>query len=196
MLGYSEACERNKAVILQQLQTLLSGHKRVLEVGSGSGQHACFFAPQLGHLRWQPTEMEQMLPVLQANLQQYGNDNIAPAIALDMMQSQSFESRFDALYTANTLHIMPWQAVEAGFAQMPGWLQPGALLVVYGPVKYNGKFTTASNARFDLWLKQRDPRSGVRDFEALDRLAAEAGFEFVEDISMPANNQLLLWRLK
>ncbi len=195
MLGYSEACERNKGVILQQLQRLLADRQRVLEIGSGSGQHACFFAPELSHLAWQPTEMAQMLSLLQANLQQYGKANISPAMALDMLQPTLFETRYDALFTANTLHIMPWEAVVAGIAQMPQWLEAGSLMLVYGPVKYDGEFTSASNARFDLWLKQRDPRSGVRDFEALQRETSAAGFEFVEDIPMPANNQLLVWRL-
>lgn len=136
-----------------------------------------------------------MLSLLQANLQQYGKANISPAMALDMLQPTLFETRYDALFTANTLHIMPWEAVVAGIAQMPQWLEAGSLMLVYGPVKYDGEFTSASNARFDLWLKQRDPRSGVRDFEALQRETSAAGFEFVEDIPMPANNQLLVWRL-
>ena len=104
-------------------------------------------------------------------------------------------SLFDAAFSANTLHIMSWEHVQALFAALPSVLRHGALLAVYGPFNYGGRYTSDSNARFDEWLKARDPRSGIRDAEAVQALAAESGFTRLRDVAMPANNRLLVWRL-
>lgn len=192
-LNYSEACARNQGVILAQLAPLLPTAGTVLEVGSGSGQHVAHFAAALPHLRWQPTDLAENLPVLDANLQQYGNANINPPLALDVTTTPWPVTSADVIYSANTLHIMGWPEVIAFMQGAGKLLTPGGLLCVYGPFRYQGHYTSASNAEFDRWLRLRDPRSGIRDFEALNQHTLELGLELKCDLPMPANNQLLIW---
>ncbi|UTW14435.1 DUF938 domain-containing protein [Marinobacterium rhizophilum] len=193
-LNYSEACARNQAVILAELQPLLATTTRVLEIGSGSGQHAVHFAAALPHLRWQPTDLAAHLPDLGANLLRFGSDNIDPPLALDVTQEPWPAGPVDAIYTANTLHIMGWPQAVALLQGAGRLLEPGGLLCIYGPFRYAGRYTSASNAEFDRWLQQRDPCSAIRDVEAIRDQAHACGFALERDISMPANNQLLVWR--
>lgn len=198
MLPHSEACERNKDPILDVLSRRLDQPARVLEIGAGTGQHAVHFARHLPHLTWQPSEHPGGLATLRARVAAEGPANLAAPIALDMDRPADWPTagRFDALFTANTLHIVGRPSVEAFFAGVANLFggTSGSQLIVYGPFKYGGRFTTASNEAFDRMLRERDPRSGLRDFEWIDGLARQAGLQLVEDCPMPANNQTITWR--
>ena len=193
MTPRSEACERNQGPILEVLRAHLADRRRVLEIGSGTGQHAVHFAAALPHLTWQAADLEAALPGIRLWLAQAALPNLPPPIALDVTGTWP-DSRFDAVFTANTLHIMSWPQVQALFAALPAVLTADAVLAVYGPFNYDGRFTSPSNAAFDGWLKQRSADSGIRDFAAVDELARSIGFALVEDRPMPANNRTLLWR--
>jgi SAM-dependent methyltransferase len=194
LLPFSDACERNKGPILGVLRAAFADRTRVVEIGAGTGQHAVHFARHLPHLRWQPTDRADCLPGLVARIAAEGPSNLSAAVELDVSQQPWPALRGDAVYSANTLHIMSWPAVEALFAGLPAILQAGGVLAIYGPFKYAGQFTTESNAAFDAMLRERDPASGLRDFEAVSALADAAGLALVADRAMPANNQLLIWR--
>jgi SAM-dependent methyltransferase len=193
-LPYSEACERNKDPILAVLRAAFASRRRVIEIGSGTGQHAVHFARHLPHLAWQPTDRAEFLDGLAARVAAEGPPNLLAPVELDVLAEPWPPLRGDALFSANTLHIMSWPAVEALFAGLPRLLEPGGVLAIYGPFRYAGRFTTPSNAAFDAMLRERDPASGVRDFEAVDALAVAAGLSLSADLAMPANNQLLVWR--
>lgn len=194
MLAVSEACERNKGPILAVLGGELAASRAVLEIGSGTGQHAVHFARHLPHLSWQPTEVPGQLAPLEERILAEGPPNLRPAIALDVRAQPWPVERVDAVFSANTLHIMAWDAVEHFFRGVGAVLASPGVLCVYGPFRYRGGYTSASNAEFDRYLQRRDRQSGVRDFEALERLAAAAGLELAADHAMPANNQTLVWR--
>jgi cyclopropane fatty-acyl-phospholipid synthase-like methyltransferase len=193
MLAVSEACERNKAPILAVLAGELAASRAVLEIGSGTGQHAVHFASHLTHLSWQPSEVRAQLPPLIERLQCEAPPNVRAAIALDVHDDPWAARDLDAVFSANTLHIMAWSAVREFFRGCGALLRAGGVLCVYGPVRYRGEYTSASNAQFDQWLKDRDPQSGIRDFEALDALACAQGLKLRADHPMPANNQTLVW---
>lgn len=197
MLPYSEACERNKQPILAVLVEHLAPGSRVLEIGSGTGQHAVYFARQLPAVRWQPSDRREYLDDLARRVATEGSGNLREAIELDVERPEDWPAagRFDAIFSANTLHIMSWPAVRAFFS-MAGRLLPvmsTARLIVYGPFRYDGRCTASSNEAFDAMLRERDPASGVRDFEAVDALAAQEGFALLDDRAMPANNRTLVW---
>jgi SAM-dependent methyltransferase len=194
MLPFSEACERNKDPILSVLRGAFADRSRVLEIGSGTGQHAVHFARCLPRLRWQPTDRTEYLDGLAARIAAEGPPNLASPVELDVLREPWPLLSADAVFSANTLHIMSQPAVEALFARLPRVLDSGGVLAIYGPFRYRGQFTTPSNAEFDRELRARDPASGVRDFEAVDALARRSGFELVDDYAMPANNQLIVWR--
>jgi SAM-dependent methyltransferase len=194
MLPFSEACERNKGPILDVLRRAFADRTRVVEIGAGTGQHAVHFARLLPHLEWQPTDRAEHLPGLAARIAVEGPPNLAPAVELDVLAEPWPAVRGDAVFSANTLHIMSWPAVEAFFAGLPRLLERGGVLAIYGPFRYGGQYTTDSNAAFDAMLRDRDPHSGLRDFEAVNALAEAVGLAFAADHAMPANNQLLVWR--
>jgi SAM-dependent methyltransferase len=194
MLPFSEACERNKEPILEVLRSAFAGRRRVLEIGAGTGQHAVHFAQHLQELTWQPTDRAEYLDGLARRIEAEGTPNLMPPVEFDVLKQPWPALGADAVFSANTLHIMSWPAVEALFAGLPRVLVPDAVLAIYGPFRYEGRFTTRSNADFDRDLRERDPASGIRDFEAVDALARSAGFELVADHAMPANNQLIVWR--
>lgn len=194
MLNFSEACERNKDVILEQLRLQFADRTAVLEIGSGSGQHARYLAESLVHLGWQPSEVASGFDALVQNLSQRPPCNLCLPVCLDVSAPLWPAVQVDAVFSANTLHIMGWAEVECFFAGVGALLGSGGKLAVYGPFRYQGAYTSASNAQFDHWLQQRDSRSGIRDFEALERLAAAQRLRLLSDVAMPANNQLLLWQ--
>ncbi len=193
MRPYSDACERNREPILEVLRRHFADRGHVLEIGSGTGQHAVHFASALPHLIWQTSELEPNLAGIRLWLGESNLPNLPPPIALDVTGNWP-ETQFDAVFTANTLHIMSWPDVRTLFAALPQVLAADAVLAVYGPFNYNGRFTSPSNASFDEWLRQRAPHSGIRDFAAVDELARSIGFALVEDRPMPANNRTLVWR--
>jgi SAM-dependent methyltransferase len=193
---FSQACENNKAPILEVLERVFAPCRSVLEIGSGTGQHAVHFAPRLPQLYWQPSDVPENLPgIAQWRAAEPASNLLAP-IALDVRARHWGVAPVDGRFTANTLHIMSWSTVQAFFAGLPGVLAPGGVLAVYGPFNYGGEYTSESNARFDQWLKARAPHQGIRAFEAVAELAAGAGLELREDNVMPANNRLLVWRRK
>ncbi len=196
--NFSPSCERNKAAILAELKRLFGAnteHSTVLEIGSYSGQHAIHFSEHLPQLVWQPTDLSEHLASLQYNLTLYHRENCLSAKELDVSQPEHWPNNpFDFIFTANTLHIMPWQHVEHLFNNLSHVSDENTQLAVYGPFKYQGEYTSASNEEFEYWLKDRDQRSGIRDFEAVDLLAKKAGFTLKHDIAMPANNQLIVWQ--
>ena len=194
MINYSEACERNKAPILKILKEVLSDCHRMLEIGSGTGQHAVYFAKNLPHLIWQPSDLDENLPSIKERIDLEGTDNLMAPIELDVSKRPWQVSDVDAVFTANTFHIMSWELVEYLFYGLGGVLKTGGVLCVYGPFKYEGKYTSESNEKFDGFLKNRDPRGGIRDFEAVDKLAIEQGLRLINDYSMPANNQCIVWK--
>ncbi|MHB8816082.1 MAG: DUF938 domain-containing protein [Steroidobacteraceae bacterium] len=193
MRPHSDACERNREPILEVLREHFADRRHVLEIGSGTGQHALYFAAALPHVAWQTSELEPNLAGIRLWLEESKLSNLPPPIALDVTGPWP-NTRFDAVFSANTLHIMSWPEVRALFASLPTVLAADAALAVYGPFNYNGRFTSPSNASFDEWLKQRSPHSGIRDFAAVDELARSIGFALVEDRPMPANNRTLVWR--
>lgn len=190
---FAPACERNRAPILGVLLTHFADCRTVLEVGSGTGQHAVHFAAALSWLSWQCADLPQQLPGIRRWLDQADLANTPPPIALDVCGPWP-SGHWDAVFSANVLHIVAWPGVEAFFAGAGRVLASSGVLVVYGPFNEGGTYTSASNRDFDVWLKARDPGSGIRDVEAVQALAAHAGLRAVEDVPMPANNRCLVWR--
>lgn len=194
MKPFSEACERNRAPILEVLRDHFADRRHVLEIGSGTGQHAVHFAAALPQLTWQTSDLAPNLPGIRLWIEESGLSSLPQPIALDATGSWP-DAHFDAIFTANTLHIMSWPEVRALFAALPKVLTADAVLAVYGPFNYGGRFTSPSNASFDAWLKQYySQQSGIRDFADVDMLARSIGFALVEDRAMPANNRTLVWR--
>ena len=195
----SPACERNRAPILDVLRSCLQARRRVLEIGSGTGQHAVHFAAALPGLRWHASDRAAHLPGIRAWLDDAALPNTPPPVEFDVTagpwpRSDASNARFDAAFTANTLHIMGWPAVEALFAGLDAALDADATLVVYGPFRIGGAQTSDSNRAFDAMLRARDPHSGIRDLEAVDALAARIGLQLQADIAMPAHNRCVVWR--
>ncbi|MDR6982881.1 SAM-dependent methyltransferase [Rheinheimera pacifica] len=190
-LPFSQACENNKAPILAVLQQAFANCSKVLEVGSGTGQHAVHFAAALPHLCWQASDQAMYLPDLTERLRRAALPNLPLPLQLDISADALPEQQFDALFSANTLHIMPWPVVEQFFSRLAGLTTQQVTLCIYGPFNYNGSFTSDSNRAFDLSLKSRDPAMGIRDIAAVVALADAAGFTLQHDHSMPANNRLL-----
>ncbi|NYF23119.1 cyclopropane fatty-acyl-phospholipid synthase-like methyltransferase [Xanthomonas sp. JAI131] len=193
---YAPSCDRNRAPILQVLQRHFAERRHVLEIGSGTGQHAVHFAAALPQLTWQCSERAEHLTGIAQWLDAAALPNTPPALALDVQQGPWPAAGYDAVFTANTLHIMGWPAVQAFFAGVGALLADCAdgTLAVYGPFNYGGTFSSDSNREFDAWLKARDAASGIRDFEAVAALAQAQGLVLQEDAAMPANNRCLVWR--
>jgi hypothetical protein len=191
---FSPSCERNRDPILAVLRTHFADRHDVIEIGSGSGQHAVHFAAAMPWLTWQCSDVADNLPGITAWLDDARLPNTPAPIALDVTRGPWPLRAFDALFTANTLHIMEWDAVRALFAALSSVLARDATVVAYGPFNDDGGYTSASNRDFDAWLKARDPRSGIRDFAAVHALARDAGLRLADDLAMPANNRCLIWR--
>ncbi len=166
----------------------------VLEIGSGTGQHARYFAERLPGLRWQPSDVPENLPAIESWREAYEGSNLPAPFELDILYKDWGVELPEAIFSANTLHIMAWSAVEAFFDYLGRHAPVDSLLCVYGPFNYGGEYTSESNARFDIWLAQQSPDSAIRDFDAVNALAERAGYELRADHAMPANNRLLVWR--
>ncbi len=192
-LPFSEACEKNKTSILNILKKHIKEQKILLEIGSGSGQHAAFFAERFPNLVWQSSDVTETLSSLNLRIVESQLKNLPEALPVNVDNLLWSEDKYDLIFTANSLHIMSDSSVRNFFLGLPKVLEDFGLVLIYGPFKYKGQFTTESNAEFDNWLKARDLRSGIRDFESVNFLAKEAGLELIEDASMPANNQLLVY---
>lgn len=194
MKPYSEACEKNQSAILEVLQDVLSRQHHVLEIASGTGQHAVHFGRALPHLTWQTSELPHNHAGIRAWLDEAALPNVLPPVALDVTDAHWPASVVDAIFNANTVHIVSEPEVERMFAGIARTLSAGGILCLYGPFNYHKKFTSESNARFDVWLKSRNPESGIRDFEAIDQLAKTHGLRLLQDVAMPSNNRTLVWQ--
>ena len=208
---FAPACERNQGPILDVLRTHFAGRRHVLEIGSGTGQHAVHFAAAMPWLHWQCADGPAYLPGIRLWLDEAGLPNTPAPLPLQavaphegvpggLMPPPPLPAQphglpgYDAVFSANTLHIMGWEEVQALFAGLPQVLAGEAVVAVYGPFNRDGTYTSDSNRDFDAWLKARDPRSGVRDLEAIQALAARAGLQPRADIDMPTHNRLLVWQ--
>lgn len=192
-LPFAPASERNKHPILEQLRTLLPPGGRVLEIGSGYGQHAVFFCQALPTIDWQPSERAAELPNLEMCLRQQRSANLREPVQLDVLEDSWPDGSFNVVYTANTAHIMPWSGVERLFEGAAGILPAGGQLIVYGPFNMNGQYTSAGNRSFDHDLRAQDSRKGLRDLRDIDKLARKHHMNRVSRIEMPANNMLLVF---
>ncbi|HTH94950.1 MAG TPA: DUF938 domain-containing protein [Rhodocyclaceae bacterium] len=189
---FSPSCERNRDFILPVLREHFADCRRVIEIGSGTGQHAIHFAAALPYLIWQTSECEEHLPGMRLWLDEAALPNVPVPLLLNVNDAWP-QQKFDAAFTANTLHIMAWPEVERFFAQLSQVLERDSRLVIYGPFNYGGYFTSESNAAFDVWLKRDGAHRGIRDIEAVNALAEQAGFQLLEDVEMPANNRCLIF---
>lgn len=190
---FSESCEQNKEPILEVLQAAFKDSNDVLEIGSGSGQHAVHFAEHLKHLTWHPSDRSEYLDSIKAWAEEAALSNLKAPFELDVVNQPWDIPSVDTIFTANSLHIMSWAVVEQFFKGMGEVLAPSQKLLIYGPFSYAGEHTAPSNAKFDQYLKQRNPLSGVRDFDDVDRLAKQQNLTITKDIAMPTNNRCLLW---
>jgi cyclopropane fatty-acyl-phospholipid synthase-like methyltransferase len=190
---FAPACERNRDPILAVLRSQFADRRNVLEVGSGTGQHAVYFAAAMPWLTWQCADLATQLPGIRMWLDEAGLPNTPPPLELDV-GGRWPTGTYDAVFSANILHIVGWPEVEAFFDGVGQVLGADGMLVVYGPFNAGGNYTSESNRDFDAWLKARDPRSGIRDVEAVQALAAQAGLRAIDDVAMPANNRCLVWR--
>lgn len=188
------ATQRNRDPILGVLREHFADRRHILEIGSGTGQHAVHFAAALPDLQWQCSDRRENPPGIRARLTEAALANTPPPLQLDVARDAWPDARFDAAFTANTLHIMAWAEVERMFAGLDAILDDDATLVVYGPFNVGGAFTSASNAAFDASLREQAPHMGLRDLEAVDALAGNIGMARLADIAMPANNRCVVWR--
>lgn len=193
-LPFSPASERNKEPIRAVLAEEFPASGCVLEIGAGTGQHAVYLAAALSGLQWQPTDRSVMLAGLQRRLDHEGAQNILPPLALDVLKDPWPSGPFAAAFSANTAHIMSWQAVCAMLAGVAESLLPGAPFALYGPFHFAGEHTAQSNADFHRQLRARDPNMGIRDALQVEAQATISGLVLARDIEMPANNRILLFR--
>ena len=190
---FSEACDRNRDPILEILRSAFADASSVLEIGSGTGQHAVHFGAALPHLTWQTADLPDNHAGIRMWLADSALSNVLPPLNLNVNEDRWPFGNIDAVFTANTLHIMSWLEVGHLFTGISRILHPGGPLCIYGPFNYNGAHTSDSNARFDAMLRGRDPASGIRDFEAVQELGSQNGLIFAADHPMPANNRMLVF---
>lgn len=192
---FAPACERNKDPILEVLQSVITrDDRRLLEIGSGTGQHAVYFAPHFPQVEWYPTDVTANLKGINMWLDEAKIKNIQRPTRVEIGKDELPKLKFDVIFTANTFHIMHWKECKSLIKQFGGRLREGSRVAIYGPFKYDGKFTTPSNEEFDQSLKEKDPLSGIRNFEDVNNAMVKNGFELVMDYAMPANNQMLVYR--
>ncbi|WEN15928.1 DUF938 domain-containing protein [Rhodanobacter sp. AS-Z3] len=190
---HSPACERNRDPILQVLREQFADRRHVLEIGSGTGEHAVHFATALPQLTWQASDRSENLPGIRSWLDEAGLPNTPAPLEFDVGGSWP-RGPFDAVFSANTLHIMGWNEVQQLFARLPTILASDATVTIYGPFNIDGRYSSPSNAEFDQALRERGAHMAIRDAEAVDTLANSAGLRLFADIAMPANNRCRVWR--
>lgn len=191
---YAKSCEQNRRVILDVIQPLLVNSKSLLEIGSGTGQHAVYFSEKLPHIIWNSSDRTENIEAIKLWLSDTDSEKLPTPIELDVTQNIWPDITVDTVFTANTCHIMSQQSVETMVERVGQLLPAEGQLIIYGPFNYNQQYTSPSNERFDQWLKQRDPQSAIRNFEDINNLARKAGLNLVNDYEMPANNRILHWR--
>ncbi len=188
---YSESCDQNREAILAVISPILASASSVLEIGSGTGQHAVYFADKMPHLTWHTSDCQSYLDGINQWLDDACLGNVLPPFELDVTSSQWPQLEVEAVFTANSIHIMSQQDVVNFMSGVGSLLKTKAMLIIYGPFNYNGGYTSDSNALFDQWLKTRNPLSCIKHFEAMVSLAKENGMQLVFDHEMPANNRIL-----
>ena len=191
---YSESCDQNREPILSVIEPILETAGSVLEIGSGTGQHAVYFAKMMPHLHWYPSDCASYLPGINLWVSEAGLSNVHEPFELDVSVSGWPTLDADVIFSANSLHIMSQQDAENMLAGSGDFLKSQGSLIIYGPFNYDGTYTSESNRRFDAWLKERDPVSGIKDFEWVNDLANHHGLTLVKDYPMPANNRILHFR--
>ncbi len=188
---YSQSCDQNKQPILSVIEPLFSSSSEILEIGSGTGQHAIYFAGKMPHLRWHCSDCSAYIEGIKQWLDEYDVANVPAPFVLDVSDSDWPVLPFDAIFTANTIHIMHPQDVKNLMKGAGGLLKEGGDLIIYGPFNYDGSYTSASNESFDRWLKNKDPLSGIKNFEDIVSLAKINGMRLCHDYEMPENNRIL-----
>jgi len=191
--SYSESCEQNKFVILDVISAYLKPGTEVLEIGSGTAQHAIFFAEQNPSIVWQTSDRPEYIDGIRNWLDFAGLSNLVQPFVLDVCGPWP-ERGYDLVFTANSLHIMNEAEVEQCIINSARVLKSGGCLIAYGPFNYNGQFTSESNRNFEQWLKQQNPKSGIKDFEWIIGIATAVGLKLIDDVAMPANNRILIWQ--
>lgn len=192
--GFAPAAERNRQPILEVLQRVLPPAGLVLEVASGTGQHAIFFSEHLPSLRWQPTDASsEAVQSIGAWVDETARENILAPLDLDVRSPQWPIAKADALVCINMIHISPWETTDALFRGASELLTGGSHLITYGPYRLHGAHTAPSNAAFDESLRSRNARWGIRDIDELAELGSRTGFTLQERVDMPANNMTLVW---
>ena len=192
MRKFSQACEQNKEPILNILKQVFKNNKKILEIGSGTGQHAAYFSRHLSHLIWQPSDLKENHSSIESWMEE-DITNIEKPIELDISQHPWPSVFVDGIFVANVFHIISWEVITHFFLGVGEILNKNGVVLIYGPFSYAGKHTSQSNEDFDRYLKQRDPLSGVRDIVDLDNLAQSVGLKLIEDYPMPVNNRCLVW---
>jgi hypothetical protein len=192
---FAVASEENKVPILAVLQPRFAEVGAVLEIGGGTGQHAVFFAERMPHVRWQCSDRRENLAGIRQWIAEANLPNLPAPLALDVSQEQDWPAGpYDAVFSANTAHIMSLPEVEAMFLGVGRLLRSVGCFALYGPFSCDGRHNSPSNAHFDQHLRARDPASGVRDLRTLESIAGAAGLRLEEDCPMPVNNRTLIWR--
>lgn len=191
---FSQACINNRGPIADILERVFANKRDILEIGSGTGQHAVWFASKMSHLCWQTSDQVQNHAGICQWLDEYPLPNLLAPISLNVLTDPWPNRSYDGIYSANTAHIMPWEAVVAMFAGVGERLLSSGVFCLYGPMKYRGELDAQSNVQFDRMLQQQFPHQGIREFHDINRLALEAGLVLLEDVAMPANNRFLVWQ--
>jgi len=191
---YAESCEENAAPILKVLKQKLPASGELLEIGSGTGQHAVKFARALPGIIWHTSDKSDMHHGIQLWIDEAQLPNLRSPYRLDVLADRWPEQLFDAAFSANTAHIMRMEMVEKMFKGVAAVLKPGAPFLLYGPFIYDDIDTCESNMRFDIWLRSRDPHQGIRRVVWLKEIARKQNLFLDDDIEMPANNRILIWR--
>lgn len=191
---FAVSADRNTGPVLEVLRGELRDCTDVLEIGSGTGQHAVAFGRALPHLNWQTSDLDENHAGIRSWIAASGASNVLPPRSIDVREARIEAERYDAVYSANTAHIMSFEAVGAMFELVGRALRHAGMFCLYGPFLLDGEFTTQSNADFDQSLRARDPLMGIRDLAAVDALAAAQGLRRERLYAMPANNLLAVWR--
>ena len=192
---FSESCERNSAPILEVLKEVITTKdQRLLEIGAGTGQHAVYFAPEFPWLEWYPTDKSENIAGMSLWFSEAKIPNIQKPVRLDVTTDDFPKVKFDVVFTANTFHIMSWKECKSCMKLLGNRLREDSRAIIYGPFRYDGEHTSESNEKFDAWLKERNPQSGVRNFEDVLRAMESNGFVLEDDFPMPANNRILVFR--
>lgn len=196
MKRFSEACRRNRDPILEVLRDVLPEEGFVFEIGSGTGQHAAYFASKMPDLVWQPSDRGDDHASIEAWRRDADAANLRAPVRFNLFDDEAPVDRADAVVCINTIHIAPWEATPRLFEHAAELLPPEGAIFLYGPFRYRDRELEESNKKFDRHLRQRDPESGLRYFEDVDAAARDAGFCHEGDVAMPANNRSIWWRLR